>query len=137
MGRYDAWEHSALRVLETLSVTWAAPRIAITTDDDGNSHEQLWAAAEMYDPDVWASHVPTYRGYQMKDPDGYEEFLDREVKKWRDEHGGDHDKARAQIHDLYMRRGSITGWMPPEAFGNGHVGTSRPTGTASMATQSS
>lgn len=65
LGRYDGWEHSALRVLEVLSITWGgANAVVITTDDDGVSHEQLWPAVELYDPDVWASHSPTYRGYR-------------------------------------------------------------------------
>lgn len=117
MGQYMGWEHSALRVLEALSVTWGGGRdIVIASGDDGTSHEQLWAAVELYDPDIWASHVQTYRGYRLRDPDGYDQLVDREAKKFADTSGSDIDRARSQIDDLFMRHGPTNSWKPPAAF---------------------
>jgi hypothetical protein len=117
MGRYEGWEHSALRALEVLSVVWGGARdIIVTTNDDGVTHEQIWGAVELYDPDVWATHVRTFRGFQMQDPEGYERYLDGQAKEWQEKNGGDLDTARSLIHDALIRRGSISGWTPPAAF---------------------
>lgn len=117
MGRYEGWEHSALRILEVLSVTWGgAHNVIVTTDDDGTSHEQLWAAIELYDPDVWASHVPTYRGYRLRDPDGFDRLVEAEAKKFAERSGDDLDRARSQIRDMLMNDGAVNAWTPPAAF---------------------
>lgn len=117
MGSYAGWEHSALRILEFLSVTWGgAGDIVVASNDDGLAHDQLWSAVALYDPDVWANYVPTYRAFQLKDPERYARFLDAEADRLRHEHGGDLDDRRAQLHDSLMRDGSLTDWEPPAAF---------------------
>lgn len=116
VGSYEGWEHSALRILEVLSATWGgAGDIIIPGDDAGVTHEQLWTAVELFDPDVWATHVATYRGYQLKDPDGYERFLDAEIDELNrdnDERRGD---RRAQLHEFYTRE-PLSQWEPPASF---------------------
>lgn len=88
MGRYEGWEHSALRIVEVLSVTWGGARnIVVSSSDDGLSDDQLWAAVELYDPDFWASHVPTFRGFRLRDPEAYEEFVDRGAREFADQSG--------------------------------------------------
>ncbi len=117
MGRYDGWEHAALRILEVLSVTWGgANSIIVTCDDKGVTKDQLWDAVELYDPDIWATHVPTYRGYQLQDPGGYEQFLDLQTDKLQSEHEGDRGDRRRQLNDFFMRGTPITDWEPPAAF---------------------
>lgn len=117
MGRYEGWEHSALRILEVLSVTWGgAHAVVITTDDDGTSHEQLWAAIELYDPDIWVSHVLTFRGYQLRDPEGFDRFVEAEAKSFAEKSGDDVERARSQIRDTFMDNHATSTWMPPEAL---------------------
>ena len=83
MGRYAGWEHSALRgPRSAVSHPARRPDIVVTADDDGASQEQLWAAVGLFDADVWASHVRTYRGDRLRDLEGYERLIDREAKRF-------------------------------------------------------
>jgi hypothetical protein len=112
----EGWEHSALRVLEVLSTTWGgAGGIIVSCDDDGLSQEQLWSAIELYDPDVWAAHVRTYRGHRIRDPESYDRVLDDVTDQSLRQHGGDRDERRFQLHDILMSE-PLSDWVPPEPF---------------------
>lgn len=116
IGSYDGWHHAALRVLETLSVTWGgAGDVIVTTDDSGASPDAVWAAIELFDPDVWATHVATYRGYQLRDPEGYEAFLDQQVAQLEGGPAETSTERRSQVHELLTRE-PLSGWEPPESF---------------------
>lgn len=116
MGRHDGWEHTALRILEVLSATWGgAGDVIVTSGEDGTADESHWSAVELYDPDVWATYVDTYRAFEMRDPDGFNRFLDEATDNYVKEHGGDREQRRASLHDLFMRDSS-TNWQVPESF---------------------
>jgi hypothetical protein len=116
MGQYEGWEHSALRVLEVLSATWGgAGDIIVACDSDGITNDQLWSVAELFDPDIWASHTLTHRGWLLRDPDGYDKHLDAQTDASLPE-GVDREEWRSQIHSMLMSEGSSTDWEPPEAF---------------------
>jgi hypothetical protein len=115
IGQYEGWEHSALRVLEVLSATWGgAGDIIVTCDSDGITNEQLWWVVELFDPDIWASHVRTHRGWLLRDPDGYHKYLDAQTDASLPE-DTDRGEWRSQIDRMLMSE-ALTGWEPPEAF---------------------
>jgi hypothetical protein len=116
MGQYEGWEHSAVRVLEVLSITWGgAGDIIVTCDSDGVTNGQLWSVVELFDPDIWASHTPTHRGWLLRDPAGYHNYLDAQTDVSLPE-GTDREEWKSQIHRMLMSEGSLSGWVPPEPF---------------------
>lgn len=116
IGQYEGWEHSALRVLEVLSTTWGgAGDIIVACDSDGVTGDQLWSVVELFDPDIWASHTPTHRGWLLRDPAGYHKYLDAQTDASLPE-DVDREEWRSQIHRMLMSEGSLTDWEPPEAF---------------------
>lgn len=118
MGTYDGWEHSALRVIETMSATWGgAGNIIVTCGDDGAAPDDLWSVVELFDPDSWGSHTKTYRGWEIRDPSAYQAFLDKQTDASLPENA-DRQEWRAQIHDMLMRESVLTSWKPPETFWN-------------------
>lgn len=82
----------------------------------GELHERVWAGIELYDPDAWAYHSESFRGLQIRDPAGYDDFLDRQVSRAEPGDGEDAEERRNAFHEMFMEHGPIDDWRPPESF---------------------
>ena len=57
-------------------MTWGGAGDAVACHDgDGHLYPLVLRAVELFDPDVWIDHLPTYRGLQLADPAAYDDLL--------------------------------------------------------------
>lgn len=115
--RTDAgWEHTALRVLECLSVTWGGfGHIIVPGDRRGNAHPLVAPVAHLLDPDHWLAYHRTLRDEELGSPSSFEERLEQTVEQFVEDHGGDGDAWRDDIREQ-LRDVTLGAWPPPEAF---------------------
>ena len=113
----DDWQPTVMRMLENYSITWGGlGNLLIPIDETGHMNEAFWPLVEIFDADVWAEYMITRRGFELANPDGFREWLNREARKWARKHGGGIANARELLTADHMMRHSVGGWSPPDTL---------------------
>jgi hypothetical protein len=105
-------------MIELFSRVWGGRGdILVPTADDGAISDDLWRLLELFDPDRLGYHMPTYRGWQMADPAGFERWLDQEADRRAQMTGvASREQARQLLLDSNVLGMPLTNWQPPPAL---------------------
>ncbi len=64
--------------------------------------ESFWPILARFDPDRPGVHEPTFRGWQMADPEGFDTWLTGQAHEWITRNGGTLDGARALLTEDHL-----------------------------------
>jgi len=111
------WEPAVMRMLENYSISWGGiGNVLIPVDETGSMHKAFWPLVEIFDADLWAGYTSTYRGFQLSNPDGFRQWMDREARKVTRKHGGGIAKAREMLTRDHVMTHPASPWPPPVAL---------------------
>ncbi len=89
------WMPAVLRIMEGFSRIWGGVgNILVPVLPGDVLPECFWPVLARFDPDRLGYYQPTFRGWQMADPEGFDVWLTGQAQQWAARHGGTLDEAR-------------------------------------------
>jgi hypothetical protein len=89
---------AVLRTIEGFSRIWGGVgNIIVPVLRDGVLPEGFLPVLARFDPDRLGYYQPTFRGWQMADPEGFDVWLTGQAQQWAARNGGTLEEARALL----------------------------------------
>ena len=110
------WQITATRMMECYLRMWGGVgNILFASTEDSSIDHRFWPLLSAFDPDSYATYLPTRRGQHLANPEGFEEWLDNEAAKFAGTSSMSFDEARAALLEDQMYRSPLSSWSPDES----------------------
>lgn len=102
-------------MIENYSImSGGSSNLLVPIGEDGAIDDAFWPLIELFDADIWSWYVTTHRGFQMANPEKFEDWLTAQSAKWVGEHGGTPEQARRWFLEDHFLREPLSPWPPPQ-----------------------
>ncbi|MTA15512.1 MAG: hypothetical protein F2534_23240 [Actinobacteria bacterium] len=106
-------------MLENYSaMSGGAHNLLVPTTASGDLDSAFWPLIELFDADIWAWYVSTWRGAKMAEPENFAKWIDEQAVGLVSKHGGTVEEATRMLTEDHMMRTHRSPWPPPESIRN-------------------